>query len=423
MKKNFVFGLLAGLATSLLLILLALAGVNILLKSYAKNPGGNGTNVGYPLPTPTKVAGATATPTPTPNYNIGDDLLSKEFLRKLQLLADIIDQYYYQDVEVSQIQDGLLYAIMDAIGDPYTIYYSRDEYDSFMESSNGVYCGIGSQVSQNMETMEITIVKPFVNGPAYKAGLKAGDKILAIDGEDVRNTELTFVVAKMKGEKDTQVVVTVYRESTGETLDITITRDQIEVPTVEYEMKDNRIGYIAVSGFEAVTAKQFEAAYDALEAQGMTGLVIDLRDNPGGLLSVCVEMVDYMLPDGQLITYTLNKQGKGDTFKSQDGHECQVPVVILTNEYSASASEVFTGALKDNGVAISMGTTSFGKGIVQSLLPLTDGTAVKLTTSSYYTPSGVCIHGIGIKPDVEVLPDSEYDNQLEEAIKHLNKSR
>ncbi len=420
MRKGFFSGLITGAFTALILTALSVWIVGLVLTH--KDRG----NVNVGMPTNTPIVGQnTPMPTPTPDYDVAGNLLSKPFLNKLQLMADIIGNYYYKDVEVSKLQDGLLYAIMNSIEDPYTLYYSKSEYDEFSESTSGTFCGIGAQVSQNVENMEITIVKPFAGSPAYNAGVRAGDKVVAVNGEDIKGQELSLVVSKMKGEKGTQVVLTVYRQSpagdAGETLDFTITRDVIEVPTVEYEMKDNKVGYIAVSGFEAVTAKQYKAAYDDLENQGMTSLIVDLRDNLGGLLSVCVEMADYMLPDGKLITYTEDKKGQGDKYTAKDGHECSIPVIILTNGYSASASEVFTGALKDNGVATSLGTTTFGKGIVQSLLPFTDGTAVKLTTSSYFTPNGVCIHGIGIAPDVEVLPSTEKDIQLEEALKILNK--
>ncbi len=422
MKKSFFSGLITGICAALIFAAVSIWIIGLVLTH--KDKGSS--LIGTPSPTAPVAAGATGTPTPTPDYNVSGNLLSKPFTNKLQLIADIIDQLYYKDVEVTKLQDGILYAVMNSIGDPYTVYYTKSEYDEFSESTSGTFCGIGAQVSQNVETMEITIVKPFKDSPAYNAGVRAGDRVVAVNGEDISGQELSLVVSKMKGEKGTQVVLTVYRESkdgetAGSNIDFTITRDVIEVPTVEYEMKENKVGYIAVSGFEAVTAKQYKEAYDDLEKQGMTSLIVDLRDNLGGLLSVCVEMADYMIPDGKLITYTKDKQGMGDTYKANDGHQCDIPVIILTNGYSASASEVFTGALKDNGVATSLGTTSFGKGIVQSLLPFTDGTAIKLTTSSYYTPSGVCIHGIGIAPDVEIELSTEYDNQLEEALKILNK--
>ncbi len=372
-------------------------------------------NTGSSLP------GNTPTPTPTRNvsYNISKDLMSEGFQEKLLLLGQVIEAYYYQPVAVEDLQEGLYKGIMSAIGDPYTCYYNPEEYEALNESTSGTYCGIGAYVSQNATTKITTIVKPFVDGPAYKAGMKAEDVIYKVDGIDVTDMELTNIVAMMKGPENTVVTVTVYRD--GEYIDLTITRAFISVPTVEHEMKEGNIGYIAVSSFDEVTGPQFMEAVDDLTNKGMKKLIIDLRDNTGGLLMTCINMVDYILEDNRLITYTKDRWDEGESFYSKDGHEVTCPIVILTNGYSASASEVFTGALKDHNKAYVIGTKTFGKGIVQSILPLTDGSAIKLTTSSYYCPSGVCIHGIGIEPDMLVEKDkeSEEDNQLQAAIDYL----
>ena len=371
-----------------------------------------------------EIPGNTPTPTPTRNvsYNISKDLLKDDFEDKLLLLGQIIEAYYYQPVAVEDLQEGLYKGIMSAVGDPYTCYYTPEEYDALNESTSGTYCGIGAYVSQNVNTMIITIVKPFVDGPAYKAGMRAEDVIYKVDGIDVTSMDINNVVAMMKGPEGTQVVVTVYRD--GEYIDLTITRAFITVPTVEHEMKDGNIGYIQVSSFDEVTGPQFISAVDDLTSKGMKGLIIDLRDNTGGLLMTCIDMADYILDQDKLIVYTKDRDGLGDNFYSDDGHSVNVPIVILINGYSASASEVFTGALKDHGVAYTIGTKSFGKGIVQSILPLTDGSAVKLTTSSYFCPSGVCVHGVGIEPDTEVILDkeAEEDNQIKAAIEYLQKN-
>ncbi len=368
---------------------------------------------------------ATPTPTPTPvlDYNISRDLLSADFEDKLLLLGQIIEYYYYKPVGVETLQEGLYKGIMDAIGDPYTCYYTPEEYDELMESTSGTYCGIGAYVSQNINTMISTIVRPFVNGPAYNAGMKAGDIITSVDGVDVTAMELTNIVAMMKGPENTTVNVRVYRESVNDYIDFVITRAFIDVPTVEFEMLEDKIGYIAVTSFDEVTEGQFKNAVDKLTADGMKSLIIDLRDNGGGLLDVCVNMADYILDENKLIVYTEDRLGEGEQYYSVDGHKVSVPMVVLVNEYSASASEVFTGALKDNGVVTVMGTTSFGKGIVQSIFPLTDGSAVKLTTMSYFCPSGVCIHGIGIEPDIAVEEnyETEEDEQKKAAMDFLRK--
>lgn len=452
MNKSFLKGLLAGAGIVLVAIV---AGIVITGCALLKNaPEEERIGVGTPtpkveanagskdvsgkndkIPNPTaEVADVTGTPsvsvntpTPTPtrklSYDISRDLITDDFEEKLQLLGEIIKEYYYQPVAVEDLHDGLYKGIMDAIGDPYTCYYTPQEFDELMESTSGTYCGIGAYVSQNVKTMLSVIVKPFVNGPAYTAGVKAGDIISEVDGVDVTTMDLNNIVAMMKGPENTQVTVTIYRESDGEYHDFVITRAFIDVPTVEHEMLSDNIGYIAVSSFDEVTEAQFCDAVDKLTAQGMKSLIIDLRDNGGGLLDVCVNMVDYILEDGKMIVYTKDRAGYGEEFKSKDGHKVTVPIAIIVNEYSASASEVFTGALKDHGVATVVGTTSFGKGIVQSIIPLNDGSAVKLTTSSYFCPSDVCIHGIGIEPDIKVELDTsdEDDEQKQAAIDFLLK--
>ena len=359
-----------------------------------------------------------------------EPLLSDYFVGKLELLEMLIGQYYMNDVSTEELRIGAYKGLLEGLGDPYSCYYTAEEYDDLMESSSGVYCGIGAVVQQNVKTMLITIVKPYVDGPAYKAGMLPGDIIYMVDDIDVTGMEIDSVVAMMKGEAGTVVKVTVVRDGVTDPVELTITRDVIEVETIEYEMLENKIGYILISQFDEVTPKQFKDAVEDLEAKGMKGLVIDLRDNPGGLLSAVVDMLDYVLPKG-LIVYTEDKYGNKDEYKGKDNHELDLPMAVIINGNSASASEIFAAAMQDYGVATIVGTTSFGKGIVQSIIPLTDGTAVKLTVSRYFTPNGVCIHGTGVTPDVEVelaeelkqkvVIEREEDNQLTEAIKVLRK--
>ena len=366
----------------------------------------------------TKTPTPTVTPIPDSDKFTSDSLYDEGFLSKFQLLGSIMANYYYKDLSESEIIEAVYRNLLDSIGDPYTCYYSPVEYDDLTESSSGTYYGIGAYVSQNIETKIITITEPFENGPAYKAGIRAGDVIKKVFDTDVSKMELTDVVAMMKGEEGTEAVITVYRESTDETLTFTVIRSKVDVPTVSAKLLDGNIGYIKVTEFDEVTEQQFKDAVDSFESQNVKGLIIDLRNNGGGLLNVTVEMADYILPQADLITYTLDKYGEGKKYFSDDKHKVDLPIVILVNEYSASASEVFTGALKDHGAATVIGTTTFGKGIVQSVLPITDGSAVKITTSSYYTPSGVCIHGIGIEPDITVTY-TEDDNQLDAATEYL----
>lgn len=354
----------------------------------------------------------------------------KQIVNKIQTLKTYINEFYLEEVEEDVYADGIYKGILASLKDPYSVYYTKKEYSAMMESSSGVYCGIGATVSQDASTGVISIVKPFVEGPAYEAGVLPGDIIYKVNGEEVTGTDLTEVVSKMKGEEGTQVEMSLVREGEMEPLDVTVTRKIIEVPTIESEMLKDDIGYIAISEFDEVTSEQFIKAIDDLETQGMEGLIIDLRNNGGGRLDTVVKMLDRILPEGTIV-YTKDKNGEGEKFPSTDEEQFTKPLAVLINGNSASASEVFAGAVQDYKLGTLVGTTSFGKGIVQSVIPLRDGTAIKLTTSKYYTPAGRNIHETGIDPDVEVELDEKLrkqvviskdeDNQLQEAIKVVKK--
>jgi carboxyl-terminal processing protease len=317
--------------------------------------------------------------------------------------------------------------MLESLNDRYSVYYTKEEFDALMESTTGEYYGIGAYVSQDVKTGVITIVKPFVNGPAYEAGILPGDIIYKVLGEEVTGKDLSEIVSKMKGAEGTTVDIEVVREGETEPMKFTVERRKIEVPTIEYEMLEDKIGYISVAEFDEVTASQFRDAIDDLEKQGMKGLIIDLRNNPGGLLTTVCDMLDRMLPEG-LIVYQEDKNGKRiDEQKSTGEEQFTKPLVVMVNGNSASASEVFAGAIQDYGIGTILGTTSFGKGIVQSVIPMTDGSGVKVTISKYFTPKGRNIHGIGIEPDVvvdlkdelkkKVVVKKSEDNQIQEAIK------
>ena len=348
-------------------------------------------------------------------------LMSDYFIQKMELLELVVNQYYMNDISVEDMRTGAYKGLMEGLGDPYTCYYTAEEYDALMESTEGTYYGIGAVVQQNLKTMYITIVKPYVDGPAYKAGMLPGDIIYKVDDVDVTGMEIDNVVAMMKGPEGTQVKVTVVRDGESDPVELLITRAQITIETVEYEMLDYNIGYILVSSFDEPTPAQFKEAIRDLQKQGMEGLIIDMRDNPGGLLSAVVEMLDYILPKG-MIVYTEDKYGYRNEYTGTDADVLELPMVVMINGNSASAAEIFAGAMQDYEAATIIGTTSYGKGIVQTILPLTDGTAVKVTVSRYFTPRGVCIHGTGIVPDKEVeLKDElkqmvviphDQDNQL-----------
>ncbi len=344
---------------------------------------------------------------------------------KLEALQDMIEETYLYSDEIDQetLRESLLKGYVDGLGDPYTVYYNEEETQSLIESTSGEFGGIGVGISQDLETGTITFTTVYENSPGEAAGLKSGDIAYKVNGEDITGQDLDQVVSLIRGEKGTTVEITVLRGETLEEYTCTVTRDIIEVDTVFYEMKEKQIGYIAVSGFEKVTLKQFEEALNDLTAQGMKGLVIDLRNNPGGNLSTVCDMLDLILPEGTIV-YTEDKYGNRETYTSDEENKLNIPMTVLINGNSASASEIFAGAIQDYGIGTLVGTTTYGKGIVQNLYQIADGTCLKVTTSEYFTPNGRNIHGIGIEPDIEIEyiydeTNPEADNQLEAALNSL----
>ena len=342
---------------------------------------------------------------------------------KAKRLQEIIDHYFLFDEDQENVEEFIFKGMMAGLDDPYSVYYTEDEFMDLMEETSGEYCGIGAMVSKNMVTGIISVAKVFKGTPAEEAGLRVGDIFYQVDDVEVTtDLDLDILVKQhVKGEEGTMVHLKMFRPAAEDYVEMDVVRRQIEVPTVEYEMKAHKAGYIIVSQFDTVTTEQFKSALDDLEGQGMEGLVIDLRGNPGGVLDTAVAMIDYMLPDDldeysqekgkTLVVSTADKNEQGDKFYCEDGHSIDIPTVILIDGNSASASEVFAGAMRDYGRAKLVGTTSFGKGIVQTLLPLGDGSAVKLTTAHYYSPSGV-----GLEPDVEIayeLPKEDEDKAAE----------
>lgn len=345
--------------------------------------------------------------------------------QKMRVIKNMIEsEYLYEDqVDEETLQESIIKGYVAGLGDPYSVYYDEVETQSLKESTSGEFGGIGVVITQEVETQIITFTTVYEGSPGEKAGLKDGDILYKVDGEEVTGQDLDTVVSKIRGEKGTTVEITVLRGETMEEYTCTVTRDIIEVNTVAYEMKEENIGYILISGFEAVTYHQFETALNELTNQGMQSLVIDLRNNPGGNLSTVCEMLDLILPKGTIVS-TKDKNGNGEVITSDDERQLNISMAVLINGNSASASEIFAGAIQDYGVGTLVGTTTYGKGIVQNIYGLPDGTSLKLTTSEYFTPNGRNIHGIGIKPDVEVEyiydeNNPEADNQLEAALECL----
>ena len=420
MKKNFVAGLLTGLCGALLLVTI-LGAVLVFVEFKSENSISN-----------TAAADDSAKQGSKVTKEDKEEISYARIVKKLTYLQQLVDDYYLEDVEDDHFADGIYKGFISSLKDPYSTYYTEEEYSALMESSSGVYCGIGATVSQNVKTGVISIVKPFENSPAYKAGILPDDILYKVNGKEVTGVDLSEVVSDMKGVEGTTVVISVIRENEKEPLEFTITRAKIEIPTIEYKMLDNKIGYIIITEFDEITVTQFVAAVDKLEADGMKGLVVDVRDNPGGLLDAVVKIVDRLIKPG-LVVYTEDKYGSREEEKATDADAVNVPVAVLINGNSASASEIFAGTLQDYKKATIIGTTSFGKGIVQKVIPLSDGTAVKLTISKYYTPNGRNIHGTGITPDIEIEMDDamkkqvvvpiEKDNQLQQAIKTVTDQR
>ena len=355
------------------------------------------------------------------------ELLDEYTSSKVEVIEDTIRKYYLEEADTEVMENGIYSGIVNALGDPYSVYYSSEELEEIQMSTEGIYYGIGAYVSKGSTDEFCTISGVIKNTPAEEAGLREGDIIYEVDKVLTEGMDTTEVVSLIKGEEGTTVVLTIVREGEEDYLEIPVERRQIESPTVSFEMKENQIAYIQITEFDDVTEHQFKDALTEARAMGMKGLIIDLRSNPGGNLSTVCEVARMVLPKG-MIVYTEDKYGKRDEYTSDGKNQLEVPTVVLVNGYSASASEILAGAMKDHGVATIMGTTTFGKGIVQRIISLSDGSAVKLTVSKYYTPSGNDIHEKGVEPDIEVVFDSEayyendFDNQIDEAIKFLSKN-
>lgn len=347
---------------------------------------------------------------------LGDNVTSK-----INELTGIVDSLFLYDYDKDEMADNIYKAVMSSLDDPYSKYYTAEEYKELSASTEGVYYGIGATVTLNDDGY-VRIVQTQEGSPAEEAGILAEDVITEVAGENVKGMKLDDIVSRMKGEEGTSVTLTIVRGD--ETLKTDVTRRKIDSVLVTGKMLDNNIGYIAISQFEGVTLEQFNNAFDDLKEQGMQGLIIDVRGNPGGRLDTVTDILDRLLPEG-LIVYMQDKNGKREEIRSDEECDLDVPCAVLVNGNSASASEVFSGALQDYGLAGIIGTQTFGKGIVQSIYKLDDGSAVKLTTQDYYTPNGNNIHGIGITPDEVVeLDEDAYkqdgtDTQLDAAVRYI----
>lgn len=353
-------------------------------------------------------------------------VVTQEFADKVEYLySDICDRFYFEDnINTDSMRDAMYAGVFSALDDKYSEYYTKEEMDALFQETEGVYYGIGSYVTMDTVTGYPYLSGVFDDSPASRAGLRDGDIIYKVNGEDIYGLTLTEVVNLIKGPENTTVDVTIVREGASDYITVTVTRGKVTSPTVTHEMKRNDIAYIQIQEFDDVTEEQFKEAYKDINAQGAKALIIDLRSNGGGNLTTVLAICREILPAG-LITYVEDKYGTRDEYRCDGKNEIQIPLVILTNEYTASASELMTGAVRDYQKGTIIGTNTFGKGIVQSIYPLSDGTGYKITTASYFTPKGECIHGYGIAPDIELEYDADLyydegvDNQLEYALNYL----
>ena len=340
-----------------------------------------------------------------------DHAVNQESVQKAKAIESLIDKYYLDEIDNDELESYLYKGLMAGLGDPYSTYYTAEEYKELTEDTEGVYRGIGVTMQKDVSTGAVTVVKCFEGAPGAEAGLQPQDQLVKVNGEDITDKELSEVVKMIKTSESDTVTLTILREGESDYREVEVTLDTVEAPMVEHEMLDDKIGYITINQFAETTASQYETALEDLNNQGMERLIVDVRDNPGGLLTSVCDVLDSMLPE-ELLVYTEDKNGKKSEYNATGTDQFDKPMVVLVNGNSASAAEIFSGALQDYKVAKLVGTTTFGKGIVQQIFNLSDGSAVKMTISKYYTPSGRCIHGTGLEPDVEVdLPD-ELKNQV-----------
>lgn len=360
-------------------------------------------------------------------YRSGEILSDVSFTQKVKYLENMIDEEYLGDISTDDLKEGVYAGLIYGLDDVYSRYYTKEQYDQENATTEGSYVGIGVSMQQNAAG-GVQIVERYKGSTAEEAGIKAGDVITAIDGEDITDAELSDVVSMIKKKQDEDVVLTVQRQG-EDTQEITVKVSDVELPSVFGEMLDENTGYIQITEFKGVTAQQYEETFADLKDQGMTRLIVDLRDNPGGLLNIVCDILRDILPEG-LIVYTEDKNGNRSEETCDGKNPLDMSLAVLVNGNSASASEIFAGAVKDYGIGTIVGTTTYGKGVVQSIRQLSDGSAVKLTVANYYTPNGNSINKTGIEPDVEVELDAslvneteishDEDNQLQEALKVLN---
>lgn len=340
---------------------------------------------------------------------------SADAQKKVSTLMRLVEQNYLNEYDEQELTDTMLKGLINGLEDQYAAYYTAEEYTSIMSATTGAYSGVGMVMQQDTETGEVTIVGSYEGTPAWEAGIESGDILVSVDDLVAAETDLNVIAAAIRNSEVETVHLVWLHE--GEQKEQDIVKSTIEVPVVGGELLRDYVGYIRITQFTASTAQQFSAKFEELQGQGMQSLIIDLRDNPGGLMDGVVDTLNVFMPEG-IMVYTLDKDGSRTEYTSSGETPLNMRLAVLVNENSASASEIFAGAVQDYQVGTIVGTRTYGKGIVQKTYPLKDGSAVKMTTAYYYTPNGTCIHGTGIQPDevVELPEDAGEDIQLEKAV-------
>ncbi len=398
-KGLFLAGMITGIAGALLVVAICIFGIGVQESLEARGNAGSSVRL-----------------------NEGS-AIDAELINKLQSLENTIHQYFYlHEVSREELQEGLYRGLLWALQDPYSEYYSAEELEEILQQTEGIYYGIGAYVTLDTATSLPKISGVIEGTPAQEAGLRTDDIIYEVEGVSTYGMSVTEAVGLIKGPENSQVTLTIVRMGETDYLEFTLTRRKVEAPTVKLTMLEDDIAYIELTEFDEVSIDQFADALATARGSGMKGLILDLRGNPGGSVNAVVEMCRMILPEG-MIVYTENKEGKRTEYTCDGKRKLEVPMTVLVDGNSASASEIMAGAIKDYGIGTLVGTTTFGKGIVQQILSFMDGSAVKITISSYFTPKGNNIHGIGIEPDIECPFDGEAyygsedhpDNQLEKA--------
>ena len=359
--------------------------------------------------------------------SVSSNNTSKSLSNKLARYKEIINQYYLGDVDETKLEEGAIKGYIEGLGDPYTEYISKEDMDSYLDDTMGNFVGIGIYMIKNTQYDRIQVLSTIKGGPAEKAGIQAGDLIISVDGVEYKADDMTTASNNIKGEEGTKVTVELLRGA--ETVKYELTREKVKVNQVEGKVISNNIGYIKFTSFDETTAEDFKAKYEELSKQNIKSLIIDLRNNGGGIVDQALEIADYMTDKDSVLLYEVDKNNKETVKKAKEDAIINMPIIILTNENTASASEILAGALKDLGKAKTVGTTTYGKGVIQQILKLNDGSGLKITIEEYQTPNKNKINRVGIEPDEKVeLPDSvinpfnvqeSEDTQLQKAIEML----